>query len=426
MTLFRHRAWPLMLIAGAICLVVLQAAGRGESSAPAQVAAPAAMDLPDYLQSTRDLVFGTVFTRITKPGALGEGIVCGDKYCSHRYSSAQAWNSDQSLLVIVNGCGGMCFFDGRTYVPLFRRDRSSECEWHPRDPNLMICVHDREISTWAPRTDHEDVQFTSTNDNDLQFGPYKGNPSLDGNRIAVRATRKDGHLVVFAYDMKQRRKFPDIDLTQIVGTNHACSISPLGVNILCFQTLEDGTEQALIFSVDGTLRQKWTEHHRPGHGDMTVDADGSEIYVGISKSDPDKYQVIKRRLSDGKVTSLMKYGEAQHASLRSLSRPGWVFLTYAGDPDQVSKHTDWAPYAREVIALRIDGSGDVRRIVQTRNVPSDYWSETHASPSPDGSQVIWSSNWGVPGGPVYDFVARLDWPQEGPSKQTEVVANGLH
>jgi len=126
-------------------------------------------------------------------------------------------------------------------------------------------------------------------------------------------------------------------------------------------------------------------------------------YVGISKSDPEKYQVIKRRLSDGKVTSLMKYGEAQHASLRSLSRPGWVFLTYTGNPDQVSKHPDWAPYTREVIALRLDGSGDVRRIVQTGNVPLDYWSETHASPSPDGSQVIWSSNWGVPGGPVYDF-----------------------
>jgi hypothetical protein len=425
MTLFRRRALPLMLIAGAISLV-LQAAGSRESNTPAQFVAPAAMDLPDYLQSTKDPVFGTVFTRITKPGALGEGIVCGDKYCSHRYSSAQAWNSDQSLLVIANGCAGMCFFDGRTYVPLFRRDRSSECEWHPRDPNLMICVHDREISTWSPRTDHEDIQFTSTNYSDLQFGPYKGNPSLDGNRIAVRATREDDRLVVFAYDLKQRQKFPDIDLAQIDGTNNACSISPLGVNILCFQTLEDGTEQASIFSVDGTLRQKWTEHHRPGHGDMTVDADGSEIYVGISKSDPDKYQVIKRRLSDGKVTSLMKYGEAQHASLRSLSRPGWVFLTYSGNPDQVSSHADWAPYAREVIALRIDGSGDVRRIVQTRNVPFDYWSETHASPSPDGSQVIWSSNWGVPGGPVYDFVARLDWPREGPSKPTEVVANGLH
>lgn len=156
---------------------------------------------------------------------------------------------------------------------------------------------------------------------------------------------------------------------------------------------------------------------------MTIDDDGSEVFVGVSKSDPDKYQVIKRRLSDGKVTSLMKFGEAEHASLRALGKSGWAFVSYGGNPDEISAHPD-APYAREVIALRIDGSGDVRRIVQTRNVPFDYWSETHASPSPDGSQVIWSSNWGVPGGPVHEFVARLDWPEETGSK--EIVANDPH
>jgi len=46
--------------------------------------------------------------------------------------------------------------------------------------------------------------------------------------------------------------------------------------------------------------------------------------------------------------------------------------------------------------LRIDGSGELRRVLQTRNIKYDYWNETHASPSPDGSQIIWSSNWGTP------------------------------
>ncbi|MER8966773.1 hypothetical protein NKI25_13760 [Mesorhizobium sp. M0808] len=418
-------ALALTLAAVSAISIVIHGAVSGEDVASTKFVAPVAMDLPDYLHAAKDAAFGTTFTRITKPGILGAGIACGSKYCSHRYSSAQAWNADQSLLVISNGCGGLCFLDGRTYAPLFRRDRSTECEWHPHDPDLMICVGGRKISTWAPRTNHEEVLFVSTDSSNLQFGPYKGNPSRDGSRIAVRAVRRDGKAVVFAYDLKQRRKFPEINLAQLVGANGACSISPLGVNILCIQNLKDDTEQTFIFSVDGVLRQKWTEHHRPGHGDMTVDADGSEIYVGISKSDPDIFQVIKRRLSDGKVTSLMRYGEAQHASLRSLDRPGWVFLTYSGNPDEVSKYPAWAPYAREVIALRIDGSGEVRRIVQTKNVPFDYWSETHASPSPDGSQVIWSSNWGVPGGPVYDFIARIDWPEGSDTGSRALAASGL-
>src|ERR1700737_2412345 len=144
---------------------------------------------------------------------------------------------------------------------------------------------------------------------------------------------------------------------------------------------------------------------------MTLDSDGREVYVGISKSAPDAYQVIKRRLEDGVVTALAPYGEIQHASTRAIQRSGWVFLTYAGDPLEVAHQKKFAPFAQEVIALRIDGSGEMRRIAHTHNVSYNYWSEAHASPSPDGSQIIWSSNWGQPGGPVYDFVARLSWPE---------------
>jgi hypothetical protein len=410
---FRHRpALAVPLVVAATLVFDLHIAESRANSTSALFVATPAMELPGYLRPTVDPAFGETFTRITKRGPLGNGVACIRDYCSHRYSSAQAWNADQSLLVITNGCNGMCFLDGHTYAPLFKRDRSAECEWHPENADLMICVQGQKISTWAPRSNRETVLFSSKDYHDLHFGPGKGNPSRDGSRIAVRALRADGAEVAFAYDLGLRRKYADIPLKQLVGVNDNCSISPLGDNILCIQEVADGTEQAFIFSVDGTPGQRWTQNHRPGHGDMTVDADGGEVYVGISKSDPDIYQVIKRRLSDGKVTSLMKYGEAQHASLRALARPGWVFLSYGGNPVEVAARPEMAPYAREVIALRIDGSGEIRRIAQTRSVDFDYRSETHASPSPDGSQVIWSSNWGVPGGPVYDFVTRVDWPEE--------------
>jgi hypothetical protein len=408
-----------------VCLaaiVGLRASGGQASDTPAGFVAPVAMDLPDYLRPATDPALGTSVVRISKPGPLGNGVVCGPKYCSHRYSSAQAWNADQTLLLLDNGCNGMCFLDGHTYEALFWRKRGGECEWHPRNAELMICVQDRAVSTWAPRTNHEDILFTSADYHDLQFGPSKGNPSRDGSRIAVRAIRKDGADVVFAYDLNQRQKFPDIDLAQVPGTTSSCTISPLGTSIVCSPNLIDDTEQRVIFAVDGTLLQRWTDHHRPGHGDITLDDDGNEVLVGISKSDPDKYHTIKRRLSDGKVTSLTAYGLAEHVSTRALNRPGWAFVSYGGDPEEIAANPTWAPYAREIVALRIDGSGAVRRIAQTRNVPFDYWSETHASPSPDGSQVIWSSNWGVPGGPVYEFVTRLDWPEQRDPK--EVVANG--
>lgn len=399
-----------LLYSGVLALLIFSKAGSAEMLAEAQFLPAPVMDLPAYLAPATDASLGTTFVRVTTPDTpMGNGIACKRAYCTHRYSSAQAWNADQSLLLIVNGCNGLCFLDGRTYVPLFRRQHGGECEWHPRDPDLMICIVGRRISRWTPRSNAEELILETDAYSELQFGPYKGNPSWDGNRIVVRATGPQGGIFAFAVDLSDRRKFADIELARLPGKNNHCAISPLGKYVFCQQSLIDLTDQAFVFSVEGALLQSWTEHHRPGHGDMTVDADGSEVYVGISKSVPDKYQVIKRRLQDGQVTVLAPYGEAQHTSMRAIHRPGWVFISYAGTTPPRASGQKVAPFAQEVIALKIDGSGEFRRIAHTWNSPYDYWSETHASPSPDGSQVIWSSNWGQRGGPVFDFVSRIDW-----------------
>jgi hypothetical protein len=293
---------------------------------------------------------------------------------------------------------------------------SNECEWHPKNPDLMICVDGNSIYHWAPRSDAKNVLYVPNGYDNLQFGPFKGNPSNDGDRLVVRATNRSGEPVAFAYDTAAGRKYPDIELATLPGRNGYCTISPSGRYIACFQTAPDGIETASIFTTEGVLVQHWQEHHRPGHGDMTIDTDGRDVYVGISKAEPDKYHVIKRRLDDGTVTDLAAYSAAQHASIRNINRPGWVFLTFAGTYAEIAAHPRWAPFYQEVIALRIDGSGATRRIVQTRNANFDYWSEAHASPSPDGSKVIWSSNWGNAGGAVADFVAIVAWPESDSSK----------
>jgi hypothetical protein len=389
-----------MIAAGMFCLAFTV---HAQSAEPQRNHPP----LPDYLVPFKDPVSGLTTVRITKPGKLGNGVKCSSSHCGHRYSSAQVWNADQSLLLLASGCGGLCFLDGQSYQPLFHRPQTRDCEWTPDEPSLMICVGERDISFWNPRTDKTDVLYAAEGYHDLEFGPGKGNSSLDGARIAVRALREDGMLVVFAFDLKARRKYEDIDLDRIAGENSYCSISPSGENIVCFQSVHNGDQHAFIFGVDGRPVQAWQENHRPGHGDIVADAEGDEYLIGVSKSAPDKYKIIKRRLSDGFVVALMEYGTATHVSTRSTQAQDWAIVSYEGDPEEVAKHPRWAPYARQIIALAVDGSGEVIKIAQTNNVKTDYHSEAHGSASPDGSQIIWSSNWGVPGGPVYDFVTRL-------------------
>jgi len=401
----------------ALCAAsVLAASGFGalayDELTRTQIVIAPPMPRPGYLQTVADPLFGTSFTRVTDPGqALVVGMSCRPAYCRHRYSSTQAWNADQSLLAITNGCNGICFLDGKTYKPAFYRDVSDDCNWHPTDPALMICLSYHAIYFWAPRSNVITIVYAPADYANLRFGPNKGNPSRDGNRLVVRATNSAGAPVAFAYDLSARKKHPDINLGDLPGTSAYCGISPSGRYIYCFHTMNDGTEVTYIFTVDGVKVQHWTEHHRPGHGDMTIDEDGSDVYVGISKADPDKWHVIKRRLEDGRVTDLAPAGYGTHVSTRNINRPDWAFVSYEGSYSKVAGNPGYAPFYQEVVALRIDGSGEMRRIAQTRNAKSDYYSETHASPSPDASQVIWSSNWGEAGGPVADYVSRLSWPQ---------------
>jgi WD40 repeat protein len=396
-------------ILAALGLLVAALSSGTTLAALAQKISGNSSNLPGYLEATKDPVSGLTFMRITKAGKLGKGIECAKDHCGHRYSSAQAWNADQSLLLIASGCSGLCFFNGQTYEPLFFRVRSGNCEWHPLNAELMICVDDRTIRLWDPRKDLDTVLFTTALHTNLEFGPGKGNPSHNGERIAVRADGPGGQKVVFVYDLRTRVKYRDIKLAQLPGENNYCTITPLGEHIACIQSLPDETQQTFILTKQGDVVQRWHENHRPGHGDITMDADGTEIMVGTSKSAPDKYQVIARRLDNGAVTQLLPYGEATHVSLRGINRNGWAIVSYEGDPEEIAAHQKWAPYGREIIAIALDGSKAVRRVAQTNNIKVDYKSETHASPSPDGSQIIWSSNWGNAGGPVYEFVTRVPW-----------------
>jgi len=404
--------------AGILLPILLIAANASNAQAnsrleTAEIVAVPDLPEPKYLGRVADPAFGTPIVRVTDPGrVLSDKISCAPTHCRHRYSSTQAWNADQSLLLIQNGCVGFCFLDGRTYKPAFQRRASGECEWHPSNPDQMICVEDQQIYAWSVRDDVKTTLYAPGDYKKLRFGPSKGNLSRDGGRLVVRALNGDGAGVAFAYDIAAGRKYPDISLSQLVGENSFCGISPSGLYTLCIQRMPDGANPAYVFTIDGVLIQSWPENHRPGHGDMTLDRDGRDVYVGISKADPDKYHVIKRRLDDGHVTSLAPFGRAQHVSARNIRQPGWVFVTFGGEYSQVAGQKRTTPFYQEIVAMRIDGSGEIRRVAQTRSSKHDYFSEAQASPSPDGSQVIWASNWGRAGGPVAAYVAQLEW-QEG-------------
>ncbi|NLX99883.1 MAG: cadherin-like domain-containing protein [Rhodopirellula sp.] len=363
-----------------------------------ELAVPA-IPLPGYLEPFIDPVFGTRVIRVTDPGnpipLPGVDPTWGP-VARHHYSTDQAWNADQSLLMLDRGTpGASLFLDGDTYQPLFLKEPPGRFRWHPTDPDLLIFVDGNRIGTWNVLTEEVNVLASLEGYSEFDEGPNQGMSSNDGTKIAVAGFNPAGKEVIFVYDLAAQHKYPDFSLP--AGTS-SVTISPLGNYVVVSGDL-DGVDQTQVYDLEGNkVGPFWSEFHRPGHFDVAVDENGDEVAVGRSKSDPDKYLVIKRRLSDGLVTVVADAG-ASHTSTRNLGRPEWAYLSY-NDPSL-------GPYFAEVVAARLDGSLDVQRLVHTHAVINEYVTEPHASPSPDGMKVIFASNWDDPHGNVAAYVVEL-------------------
>lgn len=362
---------------------------------------------PGYSKPFLDPVFASEVTRIT--GDPGTAILnidsVWDPVARHQYSKVAAWNANQSLLLLSHhhGYPSMLFLDGSSYQPVFGRNVSpgTEIRWHPLKPDTLVYVKDNAIGYWNPVKDTTEVVAEFGKEySDFHIGPWEGNLSQDGRWIVV-VGRKGAIQVAFAYDLKKRRKYPDLVLDDV--TVDWASISASGKFIVLNGKIRGDTgDQTQVYDLGGNKVGKlWGNYGRPSHYDLTLDSEGEDIAVGVSKYKSEDGQVIKRRLRDGKVTVLTVGGYASHTSARNLGRPGWVYVTY-----QYSG-PNWPPYWDEVVAVKLDGSQTVERIAQMHANSTDYLTEAQAVPSPDGERILWASAWGAPSGrPIGAFVAR--------------------
>lgn len=363
------------------------------------------VDPLDYLVPTTDAKFGSKVVKVTNPNhdIPGVGLTWG-RAARHHYSIDQAWNADQTMLVLHRGTKPTVFLDGKTYKPLMALPNPGEVRWHPRRSDEMIFVSRNGVGLWNVRRDDISVLQRFSDYRDASFGDHKGNPSDDGAMIAVTATRSDGKRVVFAYNLETGRKHPDIDVSSEHEVGHT-TISPTGSHIIVYSRPTEllRSRSRRIFTTEGELMQTWTEYERPGHGDFAVDRNGDEVFVGRSKSLPEQWQIIARRLVDGQVSILSPPCLASHVSKRNLRDPDWVFATFT----LKEPRPGFAPYAGEIAAVSMDGKHQVRRLAETHSVPNGYLTEPHGCPSPDGRRVIFASNWGDKDGPIAAYVAEF-------------------
>jgi hypothetical protein len=94
----------------------------------------------------------------------------------------------------------------------------------------MICVSSNEVYILNPRLDIRTAAHIFAEDTHLHIRPLQA--TLPGNKLAVRATNRQGEFVAFAYDIPTRRKYPDIELMNLVRSQrilHNLAVRPLPV-----------------------------------------------------------------------------------------------------------------------------------------------------------------------------------------------------
>ena len=375
---------------------------------------PAAkMSLPAAGIPFTDPVFNTTVERISDARGLSKPGIFPD------YSKRQAWNSDESLLLLRSDDGSTLLFDGATYkfIKALEGVTGEDLFWYPSNPSLVLYNPGHELWAYNVVTDE---QYRIFDFSGYEFANTRGegNLSRDGAFYAVVAstysassgdvTPKKFILLSLAMaggkltgKIEQSLTLPKLDGLDWV------SVSPGGQYIVADYADEATGRFHGVEVYDRNFKFLWQKPLGAGHSDMTIGVNGDEsLVMDVYNAVTDKTVFMKYRLSDGQATELLAVDSVfdQHISCRNENQPGWCIISTF---DYVGRLTDssatWLPFEDEIFALKLDGSGEVRRIAHhysRRYSPSTpdpdqsvYWAEPHATVSRNGDRILFGSNW---------------------------------
>jgi hypothetical protein len=278
-------------------------------------------------------------------------------------------------------------------------------------PDQMLYVlANGSVGVWNPLTNASALVFTTASYTSAYFGNYEGNPSNDGRYLAVNSTRtSDSAGVVFVVDTVLGTKGSDLVVTAQGFASYAdmdwASVSQSGDFLMLHGRIAGTDRRSKIFDrATLALVDTWNDYTL-GHCDLGYcETDGTvEGVFGAVDGGTLARHVVARRIDTNAVndcTGVNVLDFDWHASTRNTTRPGWGYI---GVNDRTGKLFDG-----EIVAVRMDGSLAVERWGHHRANNIDYDSAPFAVPSPDGTRVMFASNWGdVSGRPVQTYVISL-------------------
>jgi hypothetical protein len=352
-------------------------------------------------ESVIDNVFDTTITRIDK-----------NDTAIASYPKVQSWNQDMALLRIGNR-----IYDGNTltetditkgktnseaYSTLCSRS-SDYFRWSNREPDRFF-VMNSSFQFIQGQINGNSVDCSNVLDNfneyeEVHMGPHEGNIDYHDKFVVFAAKKPDddtfyiilfdiaGSTRVWTKTIDDNKWELDADGNWQPTLLDWISISPSGKYIVTNEkdkaNYQEGLYRYNISFADARKLQynyQGTLYSEGGHGDLGFDMNNNEVLVqfmtglGVHSFNLDNPDEL------GKELLASPYGGG-HVSCRNTKRRGWCYVT---------THQDGY---KQVFALKLDGSSNetVQNFSQS-HIHSNF-PETYGAPSPDGTKIIFNSNW---------------------------------
>ena len=376
---------------------------------------------PGLRETWTDPVFGTTITRLTDLSMIHPDPSVASRGLRHEYARYPAINADNTKMAVIVLGGAergqhqvRSISTGELLRVIPRDGIDTEVSWHPTDPNRIFyrCTNQARIY-------HVDTGQFETLMTFPEYGTIRtreeGRPSDDWRYFAFLGYApndwsKADIVVADLKDKKVLARWPNVTpMPDWVG------MSPSGEYVVAQFVSDLGTR---MYKRDD-LSYIRTAFPDFSHSDFAIDAAGDDtlVYYAVSNAEcadfAGKAGVASVRLKDGAKKLLLEnhFWWGVHASgMASRTHRGWVLITSYTAPT-----TEQKPLMRELFWVKMDGSGEVRRIahhhsdVAVGTTDKDYWAEPHGSSSWDGSIAVFSSVWGVPFGPIDFYKVTGKW-----------------
>ena len=345
---------------------------------------------PSYLETIIDPSFGTTIRRISDAGQNGVIVPM--------YSTIQAWNANESLMILYNVGNGHQLLDGMTYEFIRNLNDISPVDleqifWHTEDPNTFFYPESttNDFISYDVNTQIKTSLFNLGDlvecNGDLVMGNDIQMMSLDNNIISFRCENEK----VYTYNIENEQVI-EFDIDDADYT--AASVAPSGEHYyhnnkvynangeFTFNLNEANTEHSCIGSLTNGNDAHFAIAFEEGpNGGCIGDIIAHDLTTGVC------FPII----SQSQGYDYPKSGTHISSTAYKNTEGGWLAASMIGYDEDGQSLLD-----QELVIAKVEqGNIKVCRIAHHRSDENDfdYWGEPHPVISPSGTRVLFGSDW---------------------------------